>query len=261
MLLFAGVLTFSSDPASAAAVIWNNMSNDGLFATDANWTRGTAPENNDFRDVATFDNAAIAGTVTLASNRSVGGLDFATSNWNLSGSSQLTFKTLSSSGAGSSAVSLNLKTAQGNYSWSVGSGNQLNLSSLIQDGSGRTLSLSGGGTLNVTGGLKVAFSSADNDFIINDGLLKLDTATPYRSGSSANNSSVTINSATSFLELQTTEANALSQIGSRILDGTGNGLSVTNLGGGSVRISAVPEPSALLLSTLGALALHRRRRN
>ncbi len=270
LTLIAGILLVSQ--ARANIVTWTGA--DGTaptnFEVSANWTGGVAPgipRNNDYSDIARFALTSPANqTPTLTINRTVNGIRFDNSvGWTLgTAGKQLTLKTVESSGNGTNTVTAQLKTGQGNYDWTIGAGNTVNLvGGLIQDGSGRSLTLKGGGTMIVVGGINPAYSSAVNKFYIELGTLIVDTATPYRYGGNANNGLTYITTADGFLQMKTTVANAQNQIGTRIIDNVGNGLTVTDIGGGYVQVTStlIPEPATLaLLGLVGLCLLPSRRR-
>ena len=232
-------------PAASAAemnmLTWTGTSGTD-FETPENWEPSGPPENNDFSTVANFsENGPKNKTPKLTVSRSIHKLDFVeTAGWEIGGDKQLTLKLLSSSGQGTNTVSAVLKTGPGDFDWVVESGNAVKLAGLIQDSTERTLALSGGGTLVVAGGIRVAYGEAINSFRIDDGILQVDTPTAYRSGGSSNDSTVTIGSSTAALRLKTTPADAQSQIGTRIVDATGRGLRVSDAGGGYAQIMANP---------------------
>lgn len=247
--------------AQAANVIWSGDGDDGLFETLDNWVGGNPPQNNDYSDTAVFGASATAGEVILSTNRTIKGISFETVGWTLGEAGrQLTLKTVNSSGSGVNTVSLRIKTAQGNFTWTIDGGNTVNLDGgLIHDGSGRSLRLVGGGTLDVAGPLSTAWSSAVNSFYLEEGRLIVHDSIPYRYEGSANNSVLYIDGEGAVLQLQTTVAAAQGIIGTRIQDQTGLGLSVTDIGGGFVEIAVVPEPAMLGLASLSGLLMMRRR--
>ncbi len=255
--------------AQGATKTWTG--NDGVdptnFQVAGNWSGGL-PANNDYGDIAKFtENTPANKTPSLTIGRVINGINFDNSvGWNLGyvgGIKELKLKSVNSSGSGTNTVSARIKTAAGgNYIWTIGLGNTLDLTGgLIQDDTGRSLTLKGGGTLSITGGINPAYSSAINKFYIETGLLKLDTATPYRYNSAANNGLTYITTTDGILQLQTSVANAQSQIGLRIFDSVGNGLTVTDIGGGYVQInsSPIPEPASLALLAAGTLMMLPRR--
>lgn len=232
-------------PAASAAEV-NMLTWTGTAGTDfeipENWEPSGPPENNDFSTSANFsENGPTNKTPKLSVSRSIHKLDFVeTAGWEIGGDKQLTLKLLSSSGSGTNTISAVLKTGPGDFDWVVESGNTVKLTGLIHDGTERTLALSGGGTLVVAGGIRVAYGEAINSFRIDDGVLQVDTPTPYRSGGSSNDSTVTIGSSTAVLRLKTNPADAQSQIGTRIVDSTGRGLKVSDAGGGYAQVMANP---------------------
>ncbi len=231
----------ASSAAEPSMLTWTGTSGTD-FETPDNWDPSGPPENNDFSTVANFsENGPANKTPKLSISRSIHKLDFVdTAGWEIGGDKQLTLKLLSSSGNGTNTISATLKTGPGDFDWVVESGNTVKLAGLIQDGTERTLALTGGGTLVVAGGIRVAYDAAINAFRIDDGVLQIDTPTPYRSGSSTNGSTVTIGSSTAILRLKTTPAGAQGQIGTGIVDGTGRGLRVSDAGGGYAQIMANP---------------------
>jgi hypothetical protein len=257
---------FLGAPAQGATITYWTGAAGTDFATAGNWTNGV-PASNDYQYAATLADtyppsatAPANKTPALASGRSLGMLNFSNSiGWSLSGA-QLVLSTLQSSGNGTNSIANTIKTANKSVNWSIGAGNEVDLNGgLIQDGSGYKVTFTGGGTLKITGGIRSAYSSS-HAFYLNEGSLIIDSATPYQADASPTDDILHFNGADSILQLKTTVANAQSQIGTKIVDDLGQGLSVTDIGGGFVQITSVPEPASIGLLVMGASMLLTRRR-
>lgn len=239
--------------ANAAIRTWDG-SDSTDYATGANWVGGVAPEDSDFKDDAVFtENSPGNKTPNLAASRKVNRIKFDNSvGWDFTGS-QMTLKYLESSGTGTNIIN-SVKSAQNNYDWVVGVGNILNIKTFYQDGGGRKITLTGGGTLLLNN--QIDGYSSTNDFYLTASTMRVAKTTAYGNAGGQTH----LNDAAAALELKTTVLDATSQIGTKIIDETGLGLGVTDIGGGYVRIAVVPEPAGMLaLAGAGLLALKRRR--
>lgn len=242
--------------AHAATITWTgNVGTD--FATAGNWATNVVPASNDWQDTARFADTTPAPankTPTLSAGRSLNGMLFESAGWTYGGTAQTIIRSISSSGAGTNTISAPLKTIYNN-TWTINSGNTLNITNVLYQDSTWSLTLNGGGTLSVASSIE-GWSSALK-FYLNSGTVKIGGATPYKNGGV-----VYLQSAESVLQLKTTVAGATALIGTKIIDGTGQGLKVTDLGGGYTQI-AIPEPTTLGMmgAMAGALLLTRRQRH
>jgi autotransporter-associated beta strand protein len=143
--------------------VWTSL-NPGNWSTGGNWQTGVVPDGGD--STATFAQAT-GVTVTLDSNRSVGGLRFANSNYTLTGSSLIL------------ATTFGLSNMQVD-----GAGVTATIASSLSGSS--TLSKTGSGTLKLTG-----ISSHGGGTTVNEGTLELNGAT---GGTGLINGVVTVNS-------------------------------------------------------------------
>lgn len=257
LLLLALLLTVPFHGAQALVIVWNGANGDGQFATGGNWVGGNAPANNDFGDTAKFDGGTPT-SVNLAASRKIKGIEFSTSGWSLTGSAFSDLTNIVSNGAGTNVmVGIQLFAAN---TWTIGTGNTLafNTGQLYQKD--KNLTLTGGGTLSLAGQLG-GFSGSTGTWGIrvqNATVRFENSATPYSSTAGT----IYIDTLNAALELKTTVASATALLGGRVRNSSGGGtdLLVTDIGGGYVRITAVPEPGPAVLLALATLAICVRRR-
>jgi len=236
-LLLTGVTAFLCGALHlpAANITWNDSAGDGSFATGGNWSGGAAPASNDYQDTAIFGAAATPRTINVPAARSILGLRFETAGWALTGSAFNDVRNIYSTGSGTNSTSqlLNQKYAG---TWTVGSGNRLVAGGGLYQRS-YNISLTGGGTLQVGTAITGYTGTVGSWGIhVQDATLRVNAAGPYSSTSAG---AVFLDSLGARLQLQTTVAAAQGLIGTRIVDGLGEGLQVSHLGGGLVEVSPV----------------------
>ena len=241
-ILLTGVAAFfgAASILSAANIIWNDSAGDGSFATAANWTGGVVPASNDYQDTAIFGSPATPRTVNVPAARSILGLRFDTAGWGLSGSSFNDVRNLYSAGSGTNAVAqlLNQKYAG---SWTVASGNTLALNGGLYQRN-YNITLLGGGTLRCAAAITGYGGTVGSWGVhVQDATLRVSAAGPYSSSSAG---AVFLDTAGARLQLLTTVASAQALVGTRIVDGTGEGLQVTDIGGGFVEVAPIPDTSS-----------------
>ena len=247
--------------ALAATVTWtgDDVGDPTNWAVGANWDTGQPPADDDYSDIAAFtENAAANKTPTLAGTREVNRIEFDNSTgWQIGGS-QIAAKSLSSTGVGTNRIN-SFSGKNSTVQINVGVGNVLELRLIYQDNGGSNMVLSGGGTLVLE--TKINGWSANLDFSISDGLLRVEDDWTYRPIGSDNRKTY-LTSEDAVLELQTTVSAAENLItNGQIVDNTGmGGLAVTDMGNGYVQIAAIPEPASLILLAAGGLLIASRRR-
>jgi hypothetical protein len=245
--------------ASAAIRTWTGAAGDWDYGNSANWST-TLPANNDHGDDAVFSTGGTPGTVSLitsysgdtsVSHRS---LQFTTAGWSLDVNYE-NLRYINSAGTGTNSI-LKQVQAFADGTWTVASGNTLFLDGGFYERN-KVITLVGGGVLRVDSAIGGFGSGTWGIHITDNSTLQVDATSPYAGASSGK---AYIGDPTGKLVLRTNVAGATSLIGSRIIDETGLGLEVTDIGGGYVRVSAIPEPASLAL--IGGLALScvRRRR-
>lgn len=252
-IMFFPVICCTS--VQATNIIWSGLGGDGDWANNANWI-GNAPANNDFSDRGVFGATATPGNVSVPSGRKARGVYFETAGWTIGGFADL--QDINSAGAGTNSLGFfNLRNVQGTVTWNISSGNTLDLYNSFY-GRDQVLIVQGGGTLLVDNDVN-GYSSPELRIL--DLTVRMNDDTFY---SASSNGTVLMDDVASVLQLQTTVAQAMNQIGSRIFDGVGNGLTVTDIGGGFVELTstvppppppAAPEPTSAVLLSLGALVL------
>lgn len=222
-------------PSAAQAVnrTWTGTV-DVAYTNSANWSGGVVPTNGDYGDTAVFtENSPANKTPTLYANRSVQIVKFDNSvGWTLGGGSSrtLVLRQILSSGAGLNTITVLVKTYKGTLTWTIASGNTVRLTGGFSIDDNYTTTLNGGGTLESSASI-TGWSSARR-FKVSDGVLRVDQASPM-----ASSGAVIIGAKTGRLQLMSTVSGAKSLIGSRILDGVGDGLAVADIGGGYVEIT------------------------
>jgi hypothetical protein len=227
---------------AALDIVWDGEQNT-LYTNDMNWVGNTAPRNNDYQDTAIFkENTPANRTPTLSGSRSVYGVRFDDSaDWTLGGSGTLYTKSFYSTGTGANGIAVEMEMKSPGANCTVGRGNTLTIKSLRIPNFG--INLSGGGTLHLNGQIVGNSSPAAYHININDALLRIAATQPAQASSAY----VKINHENARLQLRSTVAAAKSLIGddARIRDGVGQGLSVTDIGGGYVEVAVAPRPTVL----------------
>lgn len=250
-------------PLSAVNRTWDGEANNGDFGTALNWSGNTAPANNAYGDVAIFGASTSAGTVNLAGGRSIKGLSFETAGWSLTGSSFSNLSALSSAGVGTNTLNMSFQVEY-TPTWNVAAGNTLYLANSFYQRN-KNVTLTGGGTLQVASGI-TGFTDGSIGvwgLHLQDAVLRFNASSPYASNAKG---AIFMDDASARLQLLTSVSAAEALIGTRIVDTTGLGLLVTDIGGGYVEITAIPEPStyALLAGAVilaGVIYSRRRRRS
>lgn len=225
--------------ARATDRIWTGAA-DIAYTNGANWAGGVAPLNTDYQDRAVFrENSPSNRTPTLYANRVVNALRFEDSTgWSFDGSGRtIVLKVLYSSGSGTNTVVPQLKNAAAGP-WTIGPGNTVASAQLYIDNS----------DLTVTGGGTLAVSSAIQGWRSNR-ILSIANATVRVAASSPTGTtgSVRLTTKASRLQILNTVAGAKALIGSRIVDGLGQGLWVRDIGGGYAEVFPKETTTVLVL--------------
>jgi beta-glucanase (GH16 family) len=238
----------------AADKTWNGNAGDGFFHTGGNWDGGNPPSNNDWQDTAVFGSAATAGTVTLSTSRSIKGIDFDTSGWTLTGSSFSNVGAITSSGSGTNSIGSSL-TLSGNRTWNVASGNTLEVTSSLYMRN-NIITLTGGGQLTIDNSLG-GYSSGTWGINVGDAVLRMNNSDLF-SGTASSNAAIRLTSEDAVFRFTGTTSQATSHISSgRIIDMTGEGLDVVDLGGNLVQVtpqSSAPPPPPTIPVVSGEVA-------
>ncbi len=259
LLMAAGI-----HAASAATVTWTGNGNDNLYTNAANWSggfEGGAPRDSDFRDDLLFGSPATPTTIELSSSTSIDDVVFNTAGWEITGSGQFdNIGKISSAGAGTNIFSTGTLNLQGSQTWVIGIGNTLRITNQLYIRSSN-ITLSEPGTLQLDSAIGGFGGSSSFGINIGVGTVQAGSANIFTGGISSN-ASLRFTDASGVLRVPGSTANAQTLIdNNRILNNTGGGtFQITDLGGGFSQVTIVPEPSALLLGGLGALAFLRRRR-
>ena len=238
----------SLSTAHADNIVWNGLAGNGSWTDGGNWVGGEPPENDDFSDTAVFNSTATPSTVLVPNGQNVRGIRFETVGWTIDVSGQMNnLQNIFSDGAGTNSLGrFDLRNNSTPGNWVINPGNTLHLTNSYFARS-RDAEVSGGGLLLISG---------TPELRIEDATVRVEASTAF----SVAGGFVRIDDPLAVLELQTSVANAESQIGDEIIDNTGLGLQVTDIGGGFVQIAVIPEPASLVLAMAGGLMLLGRRR-
>ena len=246
----------SISTAQAADVTWNGLAGNNLWADGGNWVGGSPPVDDDFSDRAVFPNSVTPATISVPNGQSIRDIRFNSAGWDLDpvGNGQFEdIRDFSSEGAGINRVGyFEQRNVNSIALWEVASGNTLEFYEGLRQ-PGRTARVFGGGTLLIGSSID-GFGTPR--LLLEDITIRFEDNTPYN----PTNGFVRFDDVTAVLELQTSVANAQSQIGDEIIDNTGLGLQVTDIGGGFVQIAVIPEPASVVLAMAGGLMLLGRRR-
>lgn len=237
--LLTGVAAFLSAAGMlpAANITWIDSAGDGSFGTATNWSSGVVPANNDYQDTGIFGSAATPRAVHVPAARSIFGLRFETAGWALTGSAFNDVRNLYSAGSGTNSAAQVLNQKYGG-NWTVASGNSLVLGGGLYQRN-YNITLNGGGTVRVASAITGYGGTVGSwGFHLQDATLRVNAASPYSSSSAG---AVFLDTAGARLQLQTTAVAAQALLGTRIVDGTGGGLQVADLGGGFVEVSPTPD--------------------
>ena len=209
---------------------WNNGAGTGIWTTGGNWVGGIAP--NSVGESAKFGSLS-AGDVDLSGNKTVSGLIFDSSSYNLKGtSSTLTLN----NGVAASAITVN----NGNYSISVPvsmtnsssvaftNNGALTISGAI--GGGRPITVGGTGTLTLSGNNAYSTTAVGNGATLNIG-----TSGGTDTNGTLGTGNVTLSGAAT---LNFNRSNAYSFAGGITGSGVGAG-SINQMGSGTTTIAGV----------------------
>ncbi|HEY2586461.1 MAG TPA: autotransporter-associated beta strand repeat-containing protein, partial [Tepidisphaeraceae bacterium] len=180
LALAAGGALASS--AYGTAYTWKGTAN-GNWDNTSNWTftaPGTFPSA--AADTATFSGTVTANQPVLDLNESIGELIFstATGGWNIGGTSTFTLNAVGGIGinalsqtSGTTTISDNFLLAA-NQTWEVGAGGTLLFTGTIEatnPAAAQSLTIAGGGTINIQGNSIVSGSTGLSNIIVSSGTL------------------------------------------------------------------------------------------
>jgi len=235
LVLISGTISLQA----ATKIYWNG-SIDNLYTNGANWVGGVVPTDNDYTDQIWFNDSKLSGvsnkTTTLTGSRKINAIVFENTGYSINGS-ELTTKYLNSYGIGTNTIA-DLKSGTSSYTYNIRTNSTVVINAMYQDNSNQTLTFQGGGTLIF------------NDYIdawgtgyqkINDVLMIVRANKVH-----AKTTSITkLMLQESELQLLTTVSGAEALItAGRITENLGQGLQVTDIGGGYVSIM-IKEPVVL----------------
>jgi hypothetical protein len=201
VVFFLLILTalFATPFVSAQTGITWNGTTSTTWSTNSNWEGGTAPASITTTNYAIFSGSPTANQPNLTGARSIAGLDFQSAGWTLTNST-LTVGAfgIDSAGSGTNTVSSNVTVGVTGGTWTIGSGNILDLSGILALGA-HTLTVNGSGTLRLSGtGANTA--NTNSNFIIESGAtLEVNKTTPF-----ANQRIVTVNGTVKWLQSSNT---------------------------------------------------------
>lgn len=245
--------------AEAAVRTWTGAAGDWDYGNAANWASSALPANNDYADTAVFSADATPGTVNLVTpfgsdmTPTHEAVTFASAGWTINFRYE-SLGVINSAGEGTNTLIYSFECQQ-NATWTIGAGNTLFFDGglYLRD---KHITLVGGGTVL----LDTALSGYGSPYVyglhVADALLKFDTTSLY-TGAATGKIYIQENGV---LQFKGTVASATSLIGTRIIDESGKGLTITDIGDGYVQVS-VPEPTGMMAAALiaGAAVLRRRR--
>ncbi|MEP6809954.1 MAG: autotransporter-associated beta strand repeat-containing protein [Chthoniobacterales bacterium] len=153
-------LATNSPDAITAAITWGSTATD--FNANGSWVGGSAPGIN---DIGTFSSATISFQPNVTANKSVSGLNFTTTGWDLTSSGTAIKLTLLSTATGATGAinsAANMSNtidapivlgavASSTQTFTQGSGGTLTLNGVISSTNNIALSLSSTGTFNLNG--------------------------------------------------------------------------------------------------------------
>jgi hypothetical protein len=198
-----------------------------------NWSAGV-PANNDYGSDAYFGDPAVATVITNIPYQSLRSLNFTTAGWTLVGNFNQ-FKVIGSSGSGTNRIDGYLNELRYDNSFDIEAENTMQISKTLRIYSNK-LTLQGGGRFEVKNFIGSNFASPE--VRLGNITLQVNNSIPYSGGS--DKTVVRFQNESAVLELKTTVVSAEALIGTRILDDTGKGLAVTDIGGGYVSIAIAP---------------------
>ncbi|MDA3799055.1 MAG: hypothetical protein PF692_08240 [Kiritimatiellae bacterium] len=227
------LLLLATTSLQATTRYWNGSVNN-LYTNGLNWVGGVAPANGDYTDLIYFNDTKLSGLMIkeseLTSNRSIREVVFEDAGYSLSGNQILARKVLS---YGTGTNSINALKFIYNYNCNSYPGNTLNIIQSVYIDGGNTIKFAGGGTIvfnNSFGGWGTSYQE------IYDALVVF-----KKSQVSTKTYFTKLMQTESELQLKTTVSSAESLISAgTITDNLGQGLTVTDIGGGYVSIKIAP---------------------
>jgi hypothetical protein len=249
--LALGAAVFWMPLASMATdYYWTNASGDGVYTNKANWNPYGLPQTTDYTpDVVILGvqggTSNIVTRLPYANGSATANLchlRFDTAGWTFTSAITIeNLKTLKSYGSGTNVVNF-YWNQMGNQAWTVGPGNTLYLAKKFYC-RGNTVTLTGGGALRIPGAFD-GYSSV-NGIKVQTATLRIEAATPATSTGGV----VWMDAKTARFQLKTTVVAAKALIGptNKIRDNTGNGLQVTDIGGGYVEVTVKPLSTVLTI--------------
>lgn len=245
------LLAFAATCGHATDYYWTGAV-DNTYLNPTNWVINSAtsttiptaaPRNTDYQDRIFFTSQTNPGTQTVNNgSRTIWTITCEDAGWTFTGS-QLVFKLLTSSGAGTNEFTGTLKTAKANVPFTLSASNTVLCAKLDIDGE-NTPTFDGGGVF--VSRSSIAGYSSQRKISIRNALVRIEAAALFsNSGPTA-----TLAHKNARLQYRATPAQAAALIGTTILRGTAvldaYQTAIRDIGGGYVEISFVPGGTLLI---------------
>ncbi len=159
VLTSVSAVLLAAHPLLAQTPITWDGDTDTTFLNGANWGGGVAPANSNVTNYGVFSGIPTANQPNMTAARTIAGLDFQTAGWTLSGGFGLTLGAFGIDSAGSGTNLITAPIAISNsisQTWSIGSGNTLEVSSILSGGNSTS-------AIIVDGAGKLVLSGASNN--------------------------------------------------------------------------------------------------
>ena len=221
-------------PQTQFAVEWTASGGSGAFNNVLNWDQGALPDADDFA-VFHSGNTGTAGTVPLSDSQTVFAIDFQDTGWTIASTDKyLNLMDVFSAGSGTNTFDLEVRLGGASY-WVAPEGNCISIADKLTQ-IGNDLTVDGGGRFEFAQRILGNNSNGDTwGIYIKEATVSIEDTKVFPDYSTG---IAFINNANAALEMQATTSQVQTLIDNgRIVDLTGKGFLLTDIGSGWTQVS------------------------